>query len=175
MKKLFKYNSNLVFTLVFVAFSFFYGFHEYLFSRPHSYHAWRQADCGAIALNYYQDGMNFFEPELHQQNADDGKSGHNVSEFPIINYFVASLYHIFGYHEFIFRIVSLLIFYLGLLFLFKFLKKAFLDDFWAIIVSSIVMLSYITIYYSISFLPNTSALAFVFIGWYFFYLYYESN
>ena len=32
---------------------------------PISVHAWRQADAASLALNYYEHGMRFFEPRVH--------------------------------------------------------------------------------------------------------------
>ena len=54
--------------------------------------------------------MIFFKPEIHSLVSDDKTSGYAVGEFPIIYYFTAIAYNIFGPKEIILRIklISLL-------------------------------------------------------------------
>ncbi len=68
--------------------------------------SWREADTGAIARNFYREGMNIFEPRIDWRG--DGP-GFVESEFPIYPWLVACLYHLFGYHEEILRVVSYLV------------------------------------------------------------------
>src|SRR3972149_5808757 len=106
--------SSLLFILALLCVSFFYNYHEIVFKRPQSVHKWRQSDCASIALNYYQNGMDFFHPETHNLTSDGGTTGKcQTSEIPILYYSVAILYTIFGYHDFIFRLVNTLLFFLG--------------------------------------------------------------
>ncbi|MBK7965050.1 MAG: hypothetical protein IPK10_07010 [Bacteroidetes bacterium] len=62
--------------------------------RPQSVHQWAQCDRASVALNYYQEDMNFFLPRVH--NLDNG-SGITGLEFPFVNYAVAILYHILDF------------------------------------------------------------------------------
>lgn len=164
-----KISSNYIFiALLFIVF-FVYNYHNTITTKPHSLHAWRQADCASMALNYYQGGMNFFAPELMQQNADDNTTGNNISEFPLLYYTVAIFYKVFGHHDFIFRLLNMLIFFIGLFYLFKLLKRHLEDDFWAIAVTFLIFSSALLVYYGNSYLPNSTALACVFIGWYHFF------
>lgn len=68
--------------------------------------AWREADTGAIARNFYREGMNIFQPRIDWRG--DGP-GNVEAEFPLYPWLVACLYHVFGYHEEILRVVSYLI------------------------------------------------------------------
>ena len=84
--------------------------------RPQSVHQWAQCDRASVALNYYQDDMNLFLPRVH--NLDNG-SGITGLEFPFVNYSVAILYKFFGYHEWMYRALMLLIFSFGMISLAK--------------------------------------------------------
>lgn len=159
--------SLLLFLLALSYMSYRYKYHKILFSRPQSIHVWRQADGASFAQNYYQDDMNFFKPQLHHLKADDNTSGYEVSEAPILYYFVAILYKIFGYHEFIFRLVNNLIFFLGLFYLFRLIKEFTDDTFWTIALTLFYFTSPVVVAYANSFLPNSTSLAFVFVGWFY--------
>ena len=106
---------SLVFLVILASMSLAYSYQEILFKRPQSVHYWRQADCASLALNYYQHGMNFFEPQTHNLTSNGGKSGNTcTSEVPLLYYSVAVLYHLFGYHEYIYRLLNTLLFFTGL-------------------------------------------------------------
>jgi hypothetical protein len=141
--------------------------------RPQSVHRWRQSDCASIALNYYQTGMHFFQPQTHNLTSSGGTKGNvATSEIPIGYYFIAILYKIFGYHDFIYRIVNTLIFLTGLLFLFKTLSLLVKGFFWPTFLTLLFFTSPVLVYYGNNFLTDSSALAFALIGWYFFVKYY---
>ena len=108
-------NPNLYFIFLLLLFLIIYDYPSILFKRPQSVHHWRQSDCASIALNYYQTGMHFFQPQTHNLTSDNNTTGYcATSELPIGYYFIAILYKVFGYHDFIFRFVNTLIFLLGL-------------------------------------------------------------
>ena len=167
-----KYYPLVVFILVITLVAIIYNYHEIILKRPQSVHNWRQSDCNSIALNYYQGGMHFFDPELHLLVSESKTSGKcRPSEIPILYYAVAILYKIFGYHETIFRIFNTLLFFLGLLFLFRTLYFLLKDIFWATTLTTLFFTSPVLVYYGNNFLSNTPALAFVIISWYYFIRY----
>lgn len=138
------------------------GQHTIVRLRPQSVHQWAQCDRAAVALNYYQYGFNFFKPQVH--NLDNG-TGITGMEFPIINYTVAILYKIFGYHEFIYRLLELLIFSMGLLCAFtisfyytmnKWMSMAIM-----LIFGAIPLLSF----YAANFLPDIVSLSLLLMAW----------
>ena len=152
----------------------FYNYQEIVFKRPQSVHKWRQSDCASIALNYYQDGMNPMHSETHNLTSDGGTSGKSLtSEVPILYFAVAALYHLFGYHDYIYRIFNTLLFFLGLFFLFRLMRFILNDTFWSMSLALLVFTAPVLVYYGNNFLPNSSALAFSMAGWYYFtrYLY----
>lgn len=158
-----------IFILFLLGVSFFYKYHEIVFKRPQSVHQWRQSDCASITLNYYQGGMNFFNPETHNLTSDAGTSGKNcTSEIPILYYSVAVLYKIFGYHDSIYRIFNSLLFFLGLFYLFRIFLYLLKDTYWAIALTLLFFTSPVLVYYGNNYLSNSSSLAFSIVGWYYF-------
>ncbi len=165
--------SGLLFIIILTILSFAYNFQNILTLRPQGIHQWRQCDCLSITLNYFQDGNPFLKPAMHNL-AGDG-TGQTASDFPGLYYFVAQLWKVFGFHEYIFRIVSLLFSFLGLFALFKTLEHILKDTFWAI--SGVILLytSPMLVYYSFNFLTNVPAFSLALIAWLFFYKFYKSQ
>lgn len=159
----------IVFFIVVVLAALYYNYHEIAFKRPQSIHKWRQSDCASIALNYYQHGMDFFHPETHNLTSEGGKSGKCcTSEIPVLYYTVAVLYKIFGYHDSVFRIFNMLIFFLGLFYLFRIFRYLIKDVFWSLALSLLFFTSPVLVYYGNNFLSNSSSLSFSIVGWYYF-------
>ena len=98
-----------------------------------------------------------------------------MGEFPLIYFLVAQLWNIFGYHEFIFRLLNLLIFFTALFFLFKILEDKLEDSFWALIIVLLLFTSPLLVYYANNFLPNVPAFSFGIFGFYNFYQFYKKG
>lgn len=165
--------SSVVFITCLIIVCFIYNYHQIIRLRPRSVHQWRQTDCASIALNYYGGNMNFFHPEMHWRGRyADGKF---IEEFPIIYYLVAMLWKIFGYHEFIFRLINLSIVFAGLFALKKMLYTVLINSFWSIYVPLFLFTSPVLVYYSNNFLVDAPSLGFVLIGWFYFWKYYTTG
>ncbi len=160
---------SLLFMLLLIVISVFYGYHEILFFPPQSIHVWRQCDCTSMALMYAEHGMRFFRPEMHNLHADGQTTGYAVGEFPIIYYFVALLYKLFGHHDFLFRATNLFIFFTGLFVMFKLIYLVSKDYFYAIFFPLLLFSSPLLVYYANNFLPEVPSLGLTLIGWYFFF------
>lgn len=158
--------SSLVFIAVIGYMAVEFSYQESMFYRPQSIHAWRQTDCGTFALNYYRDGLNPLNPRMHNELGDGGKS---LGEGPILYYAAAILYTVFGYHEWMFRALSFLIFALGLWFLYKFLIEYTKDKVWSIIIPALLFSFPLLVYYGNSFMPNVPSLGLVLMAWFYFY------
>jgi hypothetical protein len=166
-------NPNLRFLFILLLFAIFYGYPAILVKRPQSVHHYRQSDCASIALMYYQTGMHFFQPQTHNLTSGGKATGYSApSEIPIEYYFIAILYKIFGYHDYIFRFVNTLIFLLGLYYLFRTCLLLFKDFFWSAAITLFFFTSPVLVYYGNNFLTDSSAFAFALIGWYFFFKFY---
>jgi hypothetical protein len=170
-----KHSIWIVFLLL-IATCWAYNYPEILLKRPQSVHAWRQCDGASLALNYYQNGMHFFKPQVHTLYNDGWTTGFSSpSEIPVLYYGIAGLYKIFGYHDYIFRLTVLSIFLIGLLYLFKLGSRVIGDRFWALVAVFLLFSSPVIVYYANNFLPNPVGFSISIIGWYYFYNYYKSG
>ncbi len=166
----------ILFVFVIIGLALAFRYPQTIVKRPQSVHNWRQCDGLSLTLSYYQEGMDFFHPQTHMIHSDGHTTGYTApSEAPLLYYSVAFLYQLFGEHEIIFRGLNLLIFLAGLFFLYKLSIKILKDSFFPAIVLVLIFSSPVLIYYGNNFLPNTTALSMSFIGWYFFFSYYEDG
>lgn len=157
----------LLFLLAFIALSLIYNYHESTFYRPQSFHAWRQADCASITLNYYQDSLSFFNPQVHNLTSAGGTSGAcATSEIPFLYYFVGKIYALFGPHEFIIRLINLIVWFFGLFYAMKLLYLLLKNYFWSISSAFAIFTAPVLVYYGNNYLTNVSALSFTMIAWY---------
>ena len=139
-----------------------------------SIHQWRQTDSASTALNYYQDGLNFFKPRMHYVMGGEGYVT-GAGEAPVFYYFVALFYKIFGPHDGIFRLLSLITFLTGLFFLSKIILEQSKDLFTALSIPAIMMGSPVLAFYSANFTPNIPAQGIAMIGIWLFYLFYKKS
>ncbi len=156
-----KYQWIIVLLLI-VLLHFSIGIQDILFLHPQSIHQWAQCDRASVAWNFYKDGLDIFHPRV--SNVDNG-TGISGMEFPLINFLAAILYKIFGFHEFFYRLISLIIYSTGLVYAFK-IAQYWLKNFWY---SSAVMVlfgsSALLGFYAANFLPEPSSLSFSLIAW----------
>lgn len=140
--------------------------------KPTGVHQWRQTDCATYALNYYQNNTPFLKPQMLNQT---GTNGYSASEFPLIYFITGKLYHVFGFHEWVFRCVNMLVFFMGLMFLFLIVRKFIGNTIAAMIPVILAGTSPYYFYYGIHFLPNVPAISMCLAGWYFFFTYLENK
>lgn len=133
---------------------------------PYGMHQGAQADRACIALNYFQESMNFFLPRVMENRAADGICG---LEFPILPYITACLYKVFGFHDVIYRLLLLTLWFFGQraawkmssLIIPKLTHRAFFHFLWTS--------SPLLFFYSFNFLPDIAALSFSLIAWHHFF------
>jgi len=82
--------------------AWYFNYAEIAQLGPFSLHNWRQADSASLAMCYYENGMHFFQPKVHLML---GGANAAVGEFPILYYLAAALYHVFGPHDVILRLL----------------------------------------------------------------------
>lgn len=143
-----------------------YGYPQIFDYTPRGQHDWRQTDCASLAYNYYQDGMDLTQPRVHHNL---GRQGYSVGEFPILYYITAGFYTIFGPHEGIFRLLNLIIFWLGLWALHRWIKAETENIWFALGIPLLLFTSPIIGFYSFNFLSNAPAFGLVLLAWYAFY------
>jgi hypothetical protein len=170
--KIFVYS---LFLIVLLVMSYRFNYHKIINYRPQAIHSWRQADCASQALNYANRDFNFFKPQLHCLISDDYTTGYCAEEFPIFYYAVGVLYKIFGESEFIYRFLVILVYFIGLFYLFKTFNLFVSNKYLSIVLALFSFISPVIIFYTNNFLLNVPALAFTYIGWYFFMLFYKEK
>lgn len=163
-----------VFFMILLLFaSWLYNYHQILFFPPYSLHVWRQADCLSFALNYFNQNLNFFTPEIN--GLGNSGTGKTVSEFPIIYYTVAKLWKIFGQKEFIFRLINISIVFLGLFNLHRLTNSILKDNFYSIFIPLFLFTSSVLVYYTNNFLADAPALGLALSGCYYLHRYVLSS
>jgi len=165
---------QVLFLIILLVCGFLYNYHRIMFYKPIGIHQWRSSVSAAIALNYYHGG-NFLKSQTNSLLADDRTSDVSVVEFPVIYYFVSILYRIFGFHEFWFRLTQVILGFIGLFYLFKVSYYYTKDWLYASFLPCIVFTSPIYVFYLNNFIPDSVALSFSFIGFYFFTRYMEGR
>jgi 4-amino-4-deoxy-L-arabinose transferase-like glycosyltransferase len=117
---------------------------------------WRQSDTATIARNFYEHGMHLFDPQIDWGGAGPG---YVETEFQLLPYLAASLYHVFGEQPALGRLVSVA-FMLVAAAAFWHLADRFLPRTaarWALI-AFVVSPAFMT--YASAFMPDATALAF---------------
>ncbi len=135
--------------------------------RPQPHHLWRQTDCISLAWNYYDTTWNLFKPAIHNQFADGHASGRSAGEFPLLYYVVGITWRITGPSEFLYRLIVLLIHFVGSLALFGAVRRITNSGSWAAMVALLFFSSPVIVYFSISFLTDVPALDMALIGWWY--------
>lgn len=159
-----KYSSFIFITLLLIAFWIF-DFHTIIFLKPQSLHQWRQCDNLSITLNYFQFDLSFLNPKLH---AIYGNNGSAIAEFPFFYYLTAQLYYLFGEKESILRLLHLITFSIGLLYLKKTLFLFTKNSLFSTLSPFLFLTSTILIYYSNNFISDSPAFGLTLISWYYF-------
>ena len=154
---------TVLFCMLFSGICLFYGYQNTLTLPPSGLHQWRQSDGAALAWNYYQDGLNLFQPRI--LNLIDG-NGKGVSEFPLIPYLAAIEYKLFGHHDFLYRFTLFLLFAGGIWSLYQLAFTVLEDVFFSLILSLLVFSSPVIAYYGNGFITEIPSMAFAAMGWY---------
>ncbi len=175
----------LIFSTCFYALCWYFDYLHIYALAPQGQHAWRQTDGASQALNYYQYGLNFFKPEVHNVVVDSGQS---AAEFPILYYISALVMSLLGAETGVMRVVHLAFFSIGLWYLFKILRGVsselgikngelgIRNGLWemgsfvfALSGSLLFFCLPVVVFYAFNFLPNAPALGLIFISWWCFY------
>ena len=147
-------------------------FEEVLPKRPQSTHQWAQCDRGSVARNFAEQSMNFFKPRVYNCKNLTGITG---MEFPIINYTVAIFYKAFGFNDFWYRFIMLVIISFGIYYGVKISNKIINNFFISIFAIFLWYVSPVLNYYSPNFIPDTASLAFAIISWFYFFEYKQNS
>jgi hypothetical protein len=157
--------ATLLFSALLLGYFLLIKYPKLLFSRPQSIHQWAQCDRASVALNYYQNGYDFFHPQTHNISNGTGVTG---LEFPLIQFTAAALYGIFGFHEFFYRLIIFLAFFTGIINLYRLTRIYIHNPVLAVLPPLLMAASPVLAYYGISFLPEAASLGLSLSAWYYF-------
>lgn len=148
------------------------NYFHYLHNLPRGEHFWRQTDSGSFVTYYYNHGMNFFNTGTYNLKPLEGRA---ASEFPILYYITAALWHVFGRSEATLKIIDSIIVFTGFYCFFKIAYKQLKNIFIALLITIVLLSSPMLLSYTNNFLPDPPALGLAFIGLYFFFLFTETK
>lgn len=144
-----------------------YGYPDILTKRPQGLHAWRQADCLSITLNYKDTDTPFHRPRIHYLgHHGDGSA---MSDFPLIHFAIGRIWRSTGQQEWIFRALVLSLFCIAMFMLHGMLCGLLRDHFSSLFIVTLVFTSPMLAYYANNFLMNVPAWSMAIIGWAFFW------
>lgn len=154
---IYRIKPNAWFFICFILVAANLGLFQHFTHGPLSVHQGAQSDRACVAWNYYTQSMDFLQPRVSENRAHEGITG---MEFPIIQYTVALLYKIVGFHHFIYRTVMFLIVFFGVFSAFKITGFFIQKTLPRMLVTMGWFLSPIFVFYSNSYIPDAAALAF---------------
>lgn len=163
---------TMVFFLALIVIFFFLGYDDVFFLGPHGIHFIRQTDSLSFASQYFNKSFNFFETRIFNLSSTDGKA---ACEFPLTYYITAMLYAVFGKNMLTLKLLNLVILSSGVYAVFRMSYLLLRDYFYAAAVSLFLLNSTVFNYYAFNYLPDSPALGFTFLGWYFFFKYQEEH
>lgn len=156
-----RYKSGILTAVIFLGFIIrLYGITMPLIES----HQVRQAQAAVMARNLYEDKMNIFRTRL---DFFGQTPGYVILEFPLMHGITALLYYLFGVHEIIGRLVSV-IFSIGTMFLVYGLARQFLSVSGAFAALILYSFSPMNIFFSRAFMAESSMLFFMVGAIYFF-------
>lgn len=163
----------LLFLISILGISWFFNYFEIFNYAPYGPHYWRQTDSCAFVETYYNGGMNFFQPRVHHNMAGEGLG--SPSEFPILYYISAMIWHIFQPHDGVLRLVNFFLLCIGYFSISRITLLLTKDLFYAIAVPLLLMGSPVLAFYGFNYLPNIPALGLTFLGTLFFYYFFKTE
>ena len=167
-----KYYPLVLFSVGLVVALYSVNYLGYLFNHASGVHFWRQADSISFVGHYYERGMHFFEPGTYNATSTDARG---ASEFPILYYITAALWHVFGRHEFFLKIIHSLLFFSGFYCLFKIAIKQIGNIYTALAITLLLMSSSVLLFYANSFMPDAPAFGLCLMGAYFYFRFTETK
>jgi len=136
-------------------------------------HYWRKSDTYAQIINYYYNGLNFFDHSIYfNQMSSNGKA---VAEFPLFYYLVAIQLKIFGNYTLIIKANWIIVLMIGVFSIFKITYHVTMNYLIAILTSMLLFLSPVFCFYAVDYLPDPIALNLGLFGLWLLLKYYDNN
>lgn len=163
----------ILFLISILGVSWFFNYFEIFNYAPFGSHSWRQSDSCAFVQNYYNDGMNFFQPRVHHNMFGEGLG--SPSEFPVLYYFSAMIWQVFHPHDGVLRLVNFFLLGIGYFSISRLTLHLTNDLFYALAVPLLLMGSPVLAYYGFNYIPNIPALGLTFTGVLLFFYFYKTE
>ncbi|KAA3645964.1 MAG: hypothetical protein DWP98_10640 [Bacteroidetes bacterium] len=168
-----KHFPTSIFMIVILLVGALFLFSNSMFTYPSFVHAWTQSDRLALAMNFQENGFDFFHPATFNLLT---KGGITQVDFPIHDYLVAVISSIFNSDLiFTFRLYNLIYSLIGLFFLYKIALQLGISGFRAIFATSFIFTLPFFVYYQNGFLPSAPSFANFLIGFYYLLCYKGNN
>ena len=129
-------------------------------------HNWRQALTNMISRNFHEASTYLMYPQIDMAGNQMGIIG---SEFPLYNYLIGFLAHVFDYAHWYGRIINLVVSSFGIYFFFLLISKVSTKK--IAVSATIVLLASIWFGFSRKIMPDTFSVSLVIIGLYYGYMY----
>lgn len=144
---------------------------------PSHIHAWSQSDRYALAIGFEHNNLDFLHPETYNLNLQfpakdtlDNPRGITAVDFPVHDYFAGIIMKISGSTQpWIFKLYSLILGCIGLFYLYKLSLLIGNSIEKSLFIVIFAFTAPVYTYYLCGFMPGTSSLACLFIGFYFYY------
>ncbi|MDO8736040.1 MAG: glycosyltransferase family 39 protein [Thermoleophilia bacterium] len=134
-------------------------------------HSWRQADTAAMARNFFENRFNILFPQVDWGGVS---SGYAETEFPIYSFMVAISYRLFGVHEYIPRLMSVIFFLISVYFIFS-LANELWDKKCALWAAGFLAFLPMPLFYSRAIMPESMLVMGISGGVYFFHRWYKDG
>lgn len=151
----------------------FYLFSDSMSEYPSYVHAWTQVDRLALAMNFQENGFDFFHPATYNLLTKDGVT---QVDFPIHDYLVAVFSSLFNSDlVFTFRLYNLIYSLIGIFFFFRLALLITKSDRRAVWATAFIFTLPVLVYYQNGFLPSVPSFANFLIALYALMLYHQSQ
>jgi len=163
---------DLFFLILLVYLVIFFRFFDVMNFGPMGFHQWRQSDSASQTMCYYENGMHFFQTKMHNVLSGDNAA---VSEFPIIYYMGAALYHLAGPKEAVLRWLNFLILVTGFYGLSRVVLDLTQNAFSAVLFTGAMLCSPVLIFYGFGFIPNAPPVGLSLLAFWFYWLFLKGH
>jgi hypothetical protein len=142
-----------------------YLFHDSMSLPPAYMHSWTQSDRLAIAMNFQENGFDFFHPATYNLLTKDGIT---QVDFPIHDYLIAIISAVSGLElSLSFRLYNLIFFLIGLFYFFRACQLLNIEGLLAFAATIFISTLPFLVYYENGFLPSNPSYASFCIALYF--------
>lgn len=136
------------------------------------FHVWRQTQTQTVIDNFYEEDPNILHPRV---NARGDGSGIYRTDFPLMQWIIAGIYHVTGPSILVTRMLMCVFTIIGMLLLYGFLQRRFQSEGIALAAAIMYLFTPMLYYYGMVPLVDVFALMLTMAGIWFWYRFYEKQ